>query len=42
MASKRGKGLRFQVFWNDMKMLGRDREYKITIFEYSILMVKLI
>jgi len=42
MASKRGKGLRFQVLMNDMKMLGRNREYKITIFEYSILMIKLI
>jgi len=30
MAPRGGKGLRFQVFMNDMKMLGRDREYKIT------------
>jgi len=30
MASRGGKGLRFSLLMNDMKMLGRDREYKIT------------
>jgi len=42
MVSRGGNGLRFQVLTNDMKMLGRNKEYKITLFEYSILMVKLI
>jgi len=38
MASMRGKGLRFLLLMNDMKILGRDREYKITLFKYCISM----
>jgi len=41
MAPRGGKGLRFQVLTKSRKMSGRDRKYKITSFEYSILMVKL-